>query len=176
MICPGLIYYARMADTTNGKKIPKYTITEQWGYFPPMDEIRGRDGLISMNLVEKLKDGHNVPAMRLQAKNSLNFTGLKDYFQDGKLSGYAYGYPSEVETYGKNNRVNPFCRYKDCGYLFIVHTDGSDPECIVPTEIELLVLDGARVLIPAYCKQLVMGGFDETLKAVRAEAKKASAL
>lgn len=31
--------------------------------------------------------------MRLQAKNSLNFTGLKDYFVDGKLSGFAYGYP-----------------------------------------------------------------------------------
>ena len=49
-------------------------------------------------LMEKLKDGANVPAMRLQAKDSLNFTGLKDYFIDGKLSGFAYGYPLADET------------------------------------------------------------------------------
>ena len=176
MNTPNVRYYAKMVNTTQkGKKTPKYTITAQAGYYPAMALLRGRDGQISMNLMEKLKEGDNVPSMRLQAKNSLNFTGLKDYFQDGKLSGFAYGYPLDKQTYSKDEKPNPFFDYKQDGFLFLIEQDEKDPTNLTPTSIELVVLEGAKVLISAYCKQLVMGGFDEALQALREQAQKGSA-
>lgn len=177
MNTPNVRYYAKMVNTTQkGKKTPKYTITAQAGYYPPMELLRGRDGQISMNLMEKLKEVDNVPSMRLQAKNSLNFTGLKNYFQDGKLSGFAYGYPLDKQTYSKDEKPNPFFDYKQDGFLFLIEQDEKDPTNLTPTSIELVVLEGAKVLISAYCKQLVMGGFDEALQALREQAQKGSAL
>lgn len=177
MNTPNVRYYAKMVNTTQkGKKTPKYTITAQAGYYPAMALLRGRDGQISMNLMEKLKEGDNVPSMRLQAKNSLNFTGLKDYFQDGKLSGFAYGYPFDKQTYSKDEKPNPFFDYKQDGFLFLIEQDEKDPTNLTPTSIELVVLEGAKVLISAYCKQLVMGGFNEALQALREQAQKGSFL
>ena len=177
MNTPNVRYYAKMVNTTQkGKKTPKYTITAQAGYYPPMEQLKGRDGLVSMNLMEKLKEGDNVPSIRFQAKNSLNFTGLKDYFQDGKLSGFAYGYPLDKPTYSKDEKPNPFFDYKQDGFLFLIEQDEKDPTNLTPTSIELVVLEGAKVLISAYCKQLVMGGFDEALQALREQAQKGSAL
>lgn len=172
MNTPNIRYYAKMVNATqNGKKTPKFTITMQAGYYPPMEFLIGRDGLISMNLMEKLKEGDNVPSMRLQAKNSLNFTGLKEYFVDGKLSGYAYGYPLDKPTYSGKDKQNPFYDYKDDGFLFVVHTDEGNPKNIVPVAIEMIVLESAKVLISAYCKQLVMGGFDDALQTLRVQAQ-----
>lgn len=173
MKTPKILYYARMLySTQKGKKTPRYTIVEQAGFYPPMEELRGRDGSISMNLMEKLKEGRQVPSMRLQAKNSLNFTGLKEYFVDGKISGYAYGYPLDKETYSKKNRVNPFYDYRQDGFLFIVHQDTDKPDSVTPTCIELLVLEGAKVLIGSFCNQLVLGGFNDELALLRVQAQK----
>ncbi len=138
-----------------------------------MEQLKGRDGQISMYLMEKLKEGENVPSMRLQAIKSLNFTGLKEYFVDGKLSGFAYGYPLDKPTYSKDSKLNPFFEYKEDGFLFLIHQDEQAPESQIPTSIELVVLEGAKVLISAYCKQLSMGGFDEALEALRKQAQKA---
>lgn len=177
MNTPNIRYYAKIVNATQkGKKTPKFTITAQAGYYPPMEQLKGRDGLISMYLMEKMKEGANVPSMRLQAKGSLNLTGMKDYFQDGKLSGFAYGYPLDEPTYSKDNKNNPFYEYKNDGFLFRVYQDEKDPTNIIPTCIEFVVLEGAKVLISAYCKQLVMGGFDEALQALREQALKESAI
>ena len=177
MNTPSIRYYAKMVNTTQkDKKTPKFTIIAQAGYYPPMELLKGKDGHISMNLMEKLKEGSNVPSMRLQAKNSLNLTGLKDYFQDGKLSGFAYGYPLDKPTYSKDSKPNPFFEYRQDGFLFRVYQDEQDPQNVIPTSIEFVVLDGAKVLISAYCKQMVMGGFDEALQALREQAQKGSAL
>lgn len=171
MSTPRIKYYAKMVNTTQaGKVTPKYTIIAQAGYYPPMEQLKGRDGLVSMNLMEKLKEGENVPSMRLQAKGSLNFTGLKEYFQDGKLSGYAYGYPDPRPTYSSKNKPNPFFDCRQDGYLFLIQADKSDPTNTIPTFIELIVLEGAKVLISAYCKQLTMGGFNEVLEQLRVQA------
>lgn len=174
MITPNILYYARLEFDTTSKKTPKYVVTTQAGYYPPMEAITGRNGKVSMYLMEKLKEGANVPSMRLQAKDSLNFTGLKDYFVDGKLSGFAYGYPLADETYSAKKKANPFFEYKDDGFLFIVHQDSkaiTEAEKIRPSFIELVVLDGAKLLISSYCKQLMMGGFNEVLDALRKQAK-----
>lgn len=172
MNIPNIRYYAKFVNTTqNGKKTPKFTITEQAGYYPPMELLKGRDGQISMNLMGKLKEGENVPSMRLQAKNSLNFTGLKEYFVDGKLSGFAYGYPLDKSTYSKDEKKNPFFEYREDGFLFLIKQDGKEPCNQIPTCIELVVLEGAKVLISAYCKQLLMGGFDDALQSLREQAQ-----
>lgn len=169
---PSICYYAKLENSTEeGKKTPKYTITEWAGYYPPMEKLRGRDGRISLNLMDKIKEGMNIPSMRLQAKGSLNFTGLKEYFTDGKLSGFAYGYPDSRETYSSKKKPNPFFEYKDDGFLFVVHQNPKDPTSIIPIQIELIVLERARVLIPAYLKQLMMGGFDKELAQLREQAK-----
>ena len=173
MNTPNIRYYAKMVNTTQkGKKTPKFTIVEQAGYYPPMEHLKGRDGLVSMNLMEKLREGDNVPSMRLQAKNSLNFTGLKEYFVDGKLSGFAYGYPLDKPTYSEKSKPNPFFEYKEDGFLFLIEQNEKDPADLIPASIELVVLEGAKVLISAYCKQLIMGGFDEALQALREQAQR----
>ena len=105
---PNIRFYARMLNTTQkGKKTPKYTIIGAAGFYPPMELLRGRDTKISMNLMEKLKEGENVPSMRLQAKGSLNFTGLKEWFVNDKLSGFAYGYPSNKPPIAKTTSPTP---------------------------------------------------------------------
>ncbi len=171
MITPNIRYYAKFELSKESKKTPKYTITKQAGYYEPMESLKGRDGQISMYLMEKLKDGEQVPAMRLQAKSSLNFTGLKDYFVDGKISGYAFGYPDEKPTYSSKKKTNPFFKYKNDGFLFIVHIDKDDKKGIIPLSFELIVLEDNKVLIASYCKQLIMGGFNDELKILREQAK-----
>lgn len=171
MITPNIRYYAKFELSKESKKIPKYTITKQAGYYEPMESLKGRDGQITMYLMEKLKDGEQVPAMRLQAKSSLNFTGLKDYFVDGKISGYAFGYPDEKPTYSSKKKTNPFFKYKNDGFLFIVHIDKDDKKGIIPLSFELIVLENNKVLIASYCKQLIMGGFNDELKILREQAK-----
>ncbi len=182
MHIPNIRYYARLEDCTGNGKTPKYVITAQAGYYPPMDELVGKDGKISMYLQVSKDSGSkkdNAPTMKLQAKNSLNFTGLKDYFINGRLSGFAYGCPLDKKTYSSKQKPNPFFAYKDDGFLFVVHQDqtaATEPERIKPTCIELVVLEGAKVLISAYCKQLVMGGFNEVLKALREQAQTGNAI
>ena len=168
MNAPQFRYYAKLVNTTeNGKKTPKYTIIGESGYYPSMEHLRGRDNKISMNLMEKLKEGSNVPSMRLQAKNSLNFTGLKDYFIDGEISGCAYGYPDDKPTYSSKNKPNPFYDYREDGYLFLIHQDENNPQNLIPISIELMVLEGAKAVISGYCKMLSQGGFDEALMSAR---------
>lgn len=72
-------------------------------------------------------------------------------------------------------KPNPFYDYKDDGYLFIIHQD-KNANTVRPTVIELIVLDGAKVLISSYCKQLMMGGFDEAIKFLREQAEQVDAL
>lgn len=165
---PNIRYYALLVETTTqGKKTPKYTIAKAAGYYPPMEQLKGKDGKISMYLMEKTKEGIDAPAYRLQGKNSLNFTGLKDLFQDGKLTGFAYGYPMATKTYSKDNKPNPFYEYKADGYLFKIQTNA---DATKPVKIELLVLESAKPLIAAYCKMLQQGGFNEALTLLREQA------
>lgn len=174
MATPAIRYYAKLVYNANSKKTPKYSILKEAGYYPPMNSLRGRDGFVSFYLMEKLKEGSNIPAMRLQAKGSINFTGLKDYFEDGKISGFAYGYPYGEKLFSKDKKPNPFYEYKEDAYLFIVSKELQGQG--IPTIIEFIVLEGARILASAYCKQLLMGGFDEVLNSLREQANKDDAI
>lgn len=179
---PNIRFYARLDDCTGNGKIPKYKITAQAGYYPPMEELEGRDGKISMYLQVSKDSGStaaNAPAMKLQAKNSLNFTGLKDYFINGRLSGFAYGYPLGARTYSTKQKANPFFEYRNDGFLFIVHQDqAAETEAgrIKPSCIELIVLARAKALVSSYCKMLQMGGFNDALQSLRQQAARLDVL
>ena len=101
-------------------------------------------------------------------------SGLKDYFINGKLSGFAFGFPPSTPTYSSKAKPNPFFpSYTEDGFLFVVHQDKEAPtsaEQQRPDYIELLVLDGCKVLVGSYCQQLMLGGFDEILKALRRDS------
>ena len=173
-ILPNIRYYALFEDTTaKGKKTPKFTIAKAAGYYPPMEQLKGKDGKISMYLMEKTKEGIDAPAYRLQGKSSLNFTGLKDLFQEGKLTGFAYGYPMASKTYSKDDKPNPFYEYKADGYLFYIQTNADATKAV---KIELLVLSNAKPLIATYCKMLQQGGFDEALNLLREQANNSIAV
>lgn len=174
-----IVYYGRFVLKENsGNKTPTYLLASQWGYYPPMDLIKGRDGVPYLYLMPKRKEGANVPPMSLQAKGSLNLTGLKDYYVDGVFSGYAYGEPNPKKTYGGSNKPNPFYDYRGDGFLFVmpkeetvmVHMEKRG-EVIIPKVIEFIVLSGGAPLIPHYCKQMLMGGFDKELQAIRQQAR-----
>lgn len=169
MNTPNVRYYALFEETARNDKNgnQKFTITRDAGYYPPMEDLRGKDGKISMWYLDKTKEGINAPSKRLQAKNSLNFTGLKDLFQDGKLTGFAYGYPLAEKTYSAKKKPNPLYDYRADGFLFLVHPN---KDLSKPTSIELLVLTGCKPLIAAYCKMLQQGGFGEALELLRKQA------
>lgn len=168
MNLPNIRYYALLTDTTaEGKQTQKFAVAKAVGYYPPMEQLKTKKGSISFYLMEKLKEGLDAPAYRLQGKSSLNFTGLKDYFVDGKLTGFAYGYPMDTKTYGKESKPNPFYDYRADGYLFKIKTNA---DATKPVEIELLVLENAKPLIASYCKMLQQGGFDEALELMRKQA------
>lgn len=171
---PTIRYYARFTNTTaKGAKVPKYSAIYQAGYYPPMEQLVGRDGYVSVYLQEKreTQTKSSTPKMSLQAKGSLNLTGLKDYFVDGKLSGFAYGYPYDQPTYGKGEKTNPLYDYKNDGFLFVIYQDGSNTADLTPTMIEMLVIEGGKTLIASYCKMLAMGGFNEVLDELRRQAQ-----
>ena len=168
MTKPNISFYARFERVTSKTcKTPKYIIMESVGYYPPMQALAGKDGNISVYLMDKLTDGLRLPSMRLQAKNSLNLTGLKEWFNDGKLSGFAYGYPYSEATYSKQQKHNPFYEYKNDGFLFIIDTTTLNPTDNLPLSFEMIVIEKAKAVISALCKQLQMGGFESALQDLR---------
>lgn len=172
MNIPNIRYYAKMDYATRrGYKTPLYKIISHAGYYAPMEKIKRNDGYIYMNLLENRNEGYNIPPLRLQTKKSLNFTGLKGFFENGISCGFAYGYPLSKPTYGKDKNQNPFYEYRDDGFLFIIHTDPQDPVQVTPTSIELIVLEGAKCLISAYCDSLRNGCFDDIIKDLRKQSQ-----
>ncbi len=175
---PQVALYARFDVVANGGETPKYSMSRAVGYYPPFEKLVGRDGKVSVYLMEKCnKDNLDAPEMRLQAKGSLNLTGLKGYFVNGGMvSTCCYGNPPSGATYGgKKPKDNPF--YPDCikdAFLFLFD-DGKSVEvggkCVeVLPSFEMLVLSGAKVLAPTYCQMLAKGGFDGVLNELREQA------
>lgn len=171
MKTPNIRYYARLMLLESGNKTPKYRIVVEAGYYQPMEHLKNKKGFIEMYLMPQIRNNLNAPAMRLQAKASLNFTGLYDYFNEGKLTGYAYGYPLNSKRYGgKNAKLNPFYDYQNDCFLFIVdQSKNMINGC--PHEIELLVIENGKPLATGYVKMLAMGGFDDDMKLIRQQTR-----
>lgn len=158
-------------STREGKKTPRFTTVKEWGKYPPMEALRGCDGKISLYLLESIQSGSkestSTPPIKLQAKGSLNLTGLKNYYVGGEISGYAYGNPYDKPTYGKSERANPFVKnYKD-GFLFrFKFENGSN----IPIGFEMIVIPSVDNLIKCHCEMLIIGGYNQFLEEVRKEA------
>ena len=167
---PLIKFYGRFELVNSANKTPKYTMTKSAGFLPEFEALKGRNGKLNLYLVAKREGmSADAPAMSLQAKNSLNLSGLKDYYVNGKLSGFAYGWPPQEATYSAKNRPNPLHSCRHDGFLFVFkYEHQQEGEAIKPSSFELIVLDGMRVLIGQYCKMLQVGGFNEELTQLRA--------
>ena len=121
MIQPTIVFYGRLDFDSKSGKSPKYVLTSVWGNYSPMEALRGRNGMVSMYLLPKREgQSSNCPQMHLQAKGSLNLSGLKDYFINGKLSGFAFGFPPSTPTYSSKAKPNPFFpSYKEDGFCLL---------------------------------------------------------
>lgn len=166
------IWYGLFENTTKkGNKTPHYTCVKEWGKCEPLEALRNKDGLLRVYLQDSIKSGSKAssttPAMRLQAKRSFNLSGLNNYFVGYKLSGLAFGNPDPHETYGKDNKKNPFG--KDCkdGFLFLF-SNGEGR--IAPEYFEMIVLANVGTLVANHCSMLQTGGYDDFLKEVRKQA------
>lgn len=166
------VWYAEFQlSTKEGKKTPKFTSIMEWGKYKPMDALRGRDGKISLYLQDSNQSGSkestSTPPMRLQAKDSLNLTGLKNYYVGGVLSGYAFGNPYNKPTYGKSNKTNPYVENCTDGFLFrFKFAEGSN----IPTGFEMIVIPDVGNLIVNHCEMLRIGGYNRFLDEVRKQA------
>ena len=149
----------------------KYYMGEAAGYAPEFDAFKGRNGKFNLYLKPK-REGQSIdaPSMYFQiVKTNMNFTGLKEYFADGKPTGYAFGEPFPKETY--KGKPNPLYDVRNDGYLFkLAFDERVDNEAIYPSSFELIVVDGGRVLISSYAKMLHLGLLDEELERMRKQA------
>lgn len=167
-------YFERVLLKPNGEpyKQPKYTMQKVWGKYPPMINLIGRDKKISMVLMDSIESGsentESTPEMKLQAKGSFNFTGLKQYYVNGDLSTFAYGNPYDKPKYSQKKKPNPFYPYrtKD-GYLFIFHFEEGNN---VPIGFELMVIPNVENNIGKYCGKLEHGLYNSFLEEVRKQA------
>lgn len=171
---PQILFYGNFELTESNRSTPIYELTKCVGSYAPFEaapiyNVRNKN--ITLYLGRAINDNPNAPAMRVY-KGSLNVTGLKDLFTKGGLTGYAYGYPPTAQYYGeKKPSPNPFYNYRTDAFLFIIHYQKQRAKKdTTPRTIEILVLEGARVLIPLYAKQLQIGGFDTDLERLRFDA------
>lgn len=163
-------YFERVLIQPNGKpyKQPKYTMQEVWGKYTPMQHLIGRDGKISLVLQDSKtsgsKDSTSTPPMKLQAKNSINLTGLHNYYTGCDVCEYAYGNPYKPKD---ETKFNPFKDNLKDGFLFrFLYEDGDN----VPKGFEMMVIPNVESLIRNRCEMLIMGGYNRTLENARKQA------
>lgn len=104
------------------------------------------------------------PEMNLELKG-LNISGVKNWLEYGRLTGFGYGEPSPNKTYG-GGKSNYLYKYRDCAELFLFSVNETDPTDTTPTTIEWIVVSGrgARSQARNYLTMLRQGGFREALE------------
>ena len=163
-------FFERVLLKPNGEpyKQPKYTATKVWGKYPPMEHLIGRDGKISVVLqdskVSGSKDSTSTPPMKLQAKNSINLTGLHTYYTGDGACEYAYGNPYKPKD---DKKFNPFKDNLQDGFLFRFYFEEGDN---VPKSFEMIVIPNVGNLAINRCESLIMGGYNRFLEGARKQA------
>lgn len=157
--------------TKRENKIPKYKVTMWGGDRAEMqfwhNTFTGRNGEIEVTFREHTSTKSNAPEMKIEAKNSFNITGVKQWWEDGKPTGTGYGEPYGNETYGEAKvRPNPLypSRVED-SFLIATTPDKSDLSNTIPEEFELIVLKGkgASKQGRKYLTMLRSGGLNSIL-------------
>lgn len=163
-------FFKRVLLKPNGEsyKQPKYTATKVWGKYPPMEHLIGRDGKISVQMLDSRtsgsKDSTSTPPMRLQAAKNINLTGLHNYYSSKYVSEYAYGNPYKPKD---ANKFNPFKDNLKDGFLFRFYFEEGDN---VPVSFEMIVIPNVETLARNCCESLIMGGYNRFLEGARKQA------
>lgn len=148
---------------------PKYRVSSFSGsseFFVILkDYLSGRDGNLNLYLKKVADHKPDKPEVNLQVcRNGMNFSGLFQYFQEGKPSGFACGcfYPEKEYK----EKVNPFYEFKHDGLLFKFIADVNNPQNLIPTSFECVVVTGTGInqLRDMYLSVYRIGGFDEALE------------
>lgn len=156
---------------TAPRKQPRYDLTLMAGYWPCLDKLKNYKGRIFFNLIpteqnQYRKQEGSVPEYYLQIRpvgsKTINFSGVRFQYQDGKKLMFASGEPS-MEKNLKGGVVNPMYENRNDGFLFLFSDDMQ--------QVEIIIVENGRTLIDAYRKQLSLGGLDRHLDELRKHAK-----
>lgn len=155
---------------TTARKHPRYDLTALAGYWDALERLKNYKGLLFLTLVpsdknEARKQGGTTPEYYLQCtpakSKSINFSGVRFEHSEGARI-YASGEPSD-RVHLKGGVPNPMYDRRSDAFLFIFSENME--------QLEVLILDGGRLLIDAYRRQLAAGGLKGALETLRAQAK-----
>jgi hypothetical protein len=158
-------------------KIPRLDVVGQAGYYPPLQDLKNREGMIFFYLIEtngliKSSDLRRAD-VSLQCKAG-NFSSI--FTLDlGAENLVGYGYPAGEEFFkpkqkkGKDGtatlvpRPNPFYAQCNDGFLFIAPLGYS--------ELEIVIVPNGKFCIQSYAKKYADGQMDDVLEALRSAAQ-----
>lgn len=150
-----------------GTRVPRFDLTKMAGILPGLEALTSRKGRLAMYLQRAMglinaSDGRRADCF-LMAKNSLNFSSL--YLLNRTTDGapfVGFGNPLPGQTYGKDNRPNPFYQSRNDGYIFIVSPDWQ--------KIEVLVVPSGKYTIVGEASMVQKGLLDEAIQSIRQHA------
>jgi hypothetical protein len=187
MIIPNICTYIRLEQlpeyrnvtrkgVTTARKQPRYDLTAIAGYWEVLDKLKNHKEQLFFNLIptdknEYRKQDGTTPEYYLQCtpakSKSINCSGIRFQYSDGKEMTFASGEPSDRPAL-KGGVTNPMYNQRNDAFLFLFSKDMQ--------ALEVLIIEGGRLLIDAYRKQLSFGGFDEVLQTLRKQAKSTKVL
>lgn len=153
------------------RKQPRFDLTAIAGYWEALDKLKNYKGALFFNLIptdknEFRKQDGKTPEYYLQCtpakSKAINFSGIRFQYADGKPMPIASGEPSYKEILSGGVK-NPMYAQRNDAFLFLFSNNMQ--------VLEVLVIDGGRLLIDAYRKQFALGGFNEVLRQLREQAK-----
>lgn len=156
---------------TTPRKWPRFDLVSMCGYWEALERLKNHKGQIFLVKVQSEKNEHRkqggtTPEYYLQCtpakSKSINFSGIRFLYTDGKGTVFASGEPSDQPKL-KGGVNNPMYDQRYDGFLFLFSQDMG--------KLEILIIEGGRDVIDAYRKQLSLGGFDEVLNVMRKNAK-----
>jgi len=154
---------------TSQRKQPRYDLVSIAGYWEPLERLKTTKGAIYLTLIKSDQNaarerGATVPEYYFQVSpaksKAINFSGLRFLFSETQAN-FASGEPSDRAKL-KGGITNPMYEQRSDGFLFIFSQDKET--------LEILIIEGGRLLIDSYRKQLSLGGFDVALNILREQA------
>lgn len=150
-----------------GGSTPRFDLTRMAGSLPGLEALANRRGQIVMYLQQargiiNSQDGRRADCF-LMAKNSLNFSSL--YLLNRTTDGapfVGFGNPLPGQTYGKDNRPNPFYQSRNDGYIFLVSPDW--------VRIEVLIVPDGKYTIVGEAGMVQKGLLDDAIQSIREHA------
>lgn len=172
---PTIVFRGKLEHVAKLKSADKYQLT-MWGGSKEFmtqlhvngkarkDKVTGKQPIVISFKPNYQSKEETRPEMNLELKG-LNISGVKNWLECGRLTGFGYGEPSPNKTYG-GGKSNYLYEYRDCAELFLFSVNETDPTDTTPTAIEWIVVGGkgARSQARNYLTMLRQGGFREALE------------